>query len=1295
MSGDYSRVRFDPRIDIAGVQMQQGRVQLDSDWNEWMAVQDRRMRAESVDTFGVHPMPGITGVAVVSPQTPDAFKIGVAIGPGLYGEYFDDINLSNCTLSRTDATINFDWGSGSPDPLIGADTFSVRWSGSVLAPSTGNYTFHTVSDDGVRLWVNNQLLIDNWTDHAATENSGGITLTAGQKYNIKLEYYENGGAAVIKLLWTPPQQAKQTIPQTQLYPPSISIGIGRMYVDGLLAENHGGGAAEFDSVLAEIRGKDALAFDNQPYYRNPILPSGNGPHLAYLEVWQREVTYLQQPDLVEIAVGVDTTTRLQTVWQIRMLANVDIADCSTPDDSVPKWQDLTRPSSGRMSVKAVPAAPDLGPCELPPGGGYRGLENQLYRIEIHEGGGLGTAKFKWSRNNASVESNVVEIVSQSATSTELKLASLGRDAVLRFNTGDWVEILDDRRELDGEGGNPGMRRGEMRKITVDDTKRTISFSPALPADLIPAGGNDTLISRHTRVKLWDQKGNDLDAQPTPGLIPVPTAGTWVELESGIQVQFSIDAVGGEFHSGDYWVSAARTANTTVEEYTAMPPRGIHRHYARLSIVTLPGDATDCRIMWPPECGGCCTVNVAPGESIQAAIDSLPVEGGCVCLKTGVHKISQTIQILSSRIILHGESPGTIVRSEGLPTSLQIGSPDIPVSDIIVEDICFEALSARGAEVNYLSYAAKWEIGAMLDLQSCTRVRVEHCALVVASLHGTAPSVVGINLNGVTEVELIANRLNNFLVGILSRDYQVGLHIAENTLSGITGAFLDQKAAGSMGHYGIRINTDYTNGCRIENNSISDFWTGIYLGPQATGSLIANNRINRSSGNTNEKPPTDAATTRTYLDGRLYAIDVIAAQCDLRDNYIDLLSAAYGAIRVSGPHTTIAANTITATTQENALTVPAGIYCLADAKRGYRADCTVVRDNQLQGPQSGIVVSGIAEPVVSDNHIDGGGQGWYGIWVDDCTDGRIENNNLREIFFAVHLSQGERNRIKGNGIDLAGTGITSMQEANLEITGNSLQSCVLFGIGLIVRGNTALLQNRVLNCGYASALSIGLGICVFAEELWAPSGAHLRIDDCEVIDIGISADGKQYTSGNAIGICGWIPACQINGNRVGYTQPNTLDQKFVQKQEHRTLLLTGPLALNLPTGKENISTMFGSAQVSDNHFRGPGLTMLVEFKRFQFKFSNNINLELRFENVTFNNNICDHLNSKPSERGASVTLWGGHLIVMGNHVRASDSNVNSILSDGIKIVLMGNITTGNYINSGTVTPQPATNFNVQI
>ena len=140
-------------------------------------------------------------------------------GTGLRGEYYDTIDFTALKLTRTDATVDFDWGSGAPDPSMGADTFSVRWTGQVEAPVSGSYTFYTTSDDGIRLWVNGQQLINNWTDHPPTENSGTITLTGGQKYDLKLEFYENGGGAVAKLAWAYPGQSKQIIPQSRLYPP--------------------------------------------------------------------------------------------------------------------------------------------------------------------------------------------------------------------------------------------------------------------------------------------------------------------------------------------------------------------------------------------------------------------------------------------------------------------------------------------------------------------------------------------------------------------------------------------------------------------------------------------------------------------------------------------------------------------------------------------------------------------------------------------------------------------------------------------------------------------------------------------------------------------------------------------------------------------------------------------------------------------------------------------------------------------------------------------------------------------
>src|SRR5262249_7021949 len=136
----------------------------------------------------------------------------------LLAEYYDTMDLSGPALVRTDATVNFDWGYGSPDPSIGADTFSARWTGSVLAQDSETYTFTTVSDDGVRLWGNGQLLIDHLNDHSPTEDSGTIALTAGQSYSLKMEYYENGGGAVAKLLWSSASQAKEPIPGNQLFP---------------------------------------------------------------------------------------------------------------------------------------------------------------------------------------------------------------------------------------------------------------------------------------------------------------------------------------------------------------------------------------------------------------------------------------------------------------------------------------------------------------------------------------------------------------------------------------------------------------------------------------------------------------------------------------------------------------------------------------------------------------------------------------------------------------------------------------------------------------------------------------------------------------------------------------------------------------------------------------------------------------------------------------------------------------------------------------------------------------------
>ena len=529
MSSDISRQRFNPRNNFSSVLMQQGRVQLDADWNEWNEILDRRWRSETID---------IIGRGVVPLETPNGFEIQI---------------------------------------------------------------------------------------------SGG----------------------------------------------TLTIGRGRIYVDGLQAENHGGGALEFDPVLGESRGVDPVPYDEQPYFPNATpLPEAGGPFLVYLDVWERELTAIEDPDLREVALGgPDTTTRLQTAWQVRLLADRGSnLTCSTPDEQIEGWLDIIRPSGGRLTTAAVGVATEDNPCLVPPSGGYRGLENRTYRVEIHDAGGAGAATFKWSRDNASVATNISRIEG----GTVLTVDRAVWDSVRRFSPGQWVEITDDWRELSGAPG-------EIRRIaTVVDASRTITLDDPLTAGLFPVNGqNLTDPDRHTRIKRWDQAGLvrdsagatyiDLDAPGSTGLIPIPPAGTSLILEDGVQVTFTVATGGGEFRAGDYWVFAARTADASVEVLDEAPPRGVHHHYCRLAVVTFPNSVTDCRVFWPPSFGGegesCdCTLCVTAAEhnqgtfTIYQAVNQLRTTGGTICLGPGVYNLAQTPVHLDDAfaVRIRGQGAATII-----------------------------------------------------------------------------------------------------------------------------------------------------------------------------------------------------------------------------------------------------------------------------------------------------------------------------------------------------------------------------------------------------------------------------------------------------------------------------------------------------------------------------------------------------------------------------------------------------------------------------------------------------------
>jgi hypothetical protein len=441
---------------------------------------------------------------------------------------------------------------------------------------------------------------------------------------------------------------------------ALSIGIGRCYVDGLLAENRGTGTRRFEEVWGEPVGSDPTPYDGQPYFRPaPNPPASAGPHLVYLDVWQREVTAAEDQALVEPAVGIDTATRLQTVWAVRVLEDVGAGvTCASDWSGVAGWVAATQPSAARLTTAAVGVAQPADPCLVEPTGGYRGVENRLYRVEIHDDGRDPAlpASFKWSRDDGAVAVPVLSIDQSVPASPRVRVQRIGRDSVLRFRDGDWIELLDDEREF---AGRPGVT-ARIAPNGVDAQANQLTLDAPL-ADTID-------LTRNPRARRWDQRAG-VNAR---GVIEIGATPAQFDLEDGVRVTFDLDGQGG-FRVGDYWAFAARTADASVEILSAAPPRGIRHHYCRLAMLE-SGQVSDCRELYPPEVPeaheGCdCDVCVTPEShangtlTIQAAIDRVARPGGKVCLAAGAYRLDQPLRISRARsLTLVGKGRRTMLES---------------------------------------------------------------------------------------------------------------------------------------------------------------------------------------------------------------------------------------------------------------------------------------------------------------------------------------------------------------------------------------------------------------------------------------------------------------------------------------------------------------------------------------------------------------------------------------------------------------------------------------------------------
>lgn len=393
------------------------------------------------------------------------------------------------------------------------------------------------------------------------------------------------------------------------------IGEGRYYVDGLLVEN-----------------AETCAFTAQPEWPGAVKLTAGHSYLAYLDVWERHVTWIEDDGIREVALGgPDTATRVKTTWQVKV---IDAGGPPKGGEAPPKDEDtkkkiaaleakleelvkaldaerdaaaqaalkkqitalerelrklkeslgavdpppppaapagtcgeLLKPlrdwKSGRMRARLEPSEVEETPCVLPPESRYRGLENHLYRIEVHDSGDTSVAgaapTFKWSRENGSVAARWLGV-----TGATVRLSS-----TRGFSVDDWVEFSSEDDELLGSPGS------FARVLSVDGDVLTVQPAPAWNPN-----------AANPRARRWDQRAND-ELALVNGAVPLTAPSGeegWIEIEDGIEVQFE----NGQYRSGDYWLLTARVLTGQIDwpvnasgSAMWMAPDGITHHYAEL------------------------------------------------------------------------------------------------------------------------------------------------------------------------------------------------------------------------------------------------------------------------------------------------------------------------------------------------------------------------------------------------------------------------------------------------------------------------------------------------------------------------------------------------------------------------------------------------------------------------------------------------------------------------------------------------------------------------------------------
>lgn len=351
------------------------------------------------------------------------------------------------------------------------------------------------------------------------------------------------------------------------------ISKGRYYVGGVLCEND-----------------NYALYSEQANYAPDVLQKLKPPFLFYLDVWERHLTYVEDQQIREVALGgADTASRAKVEWQVKFWPQSEDERDKPPNkltrDDVLKdwksWAERFQPAHRGLLKAKVKGGEGTGePCIISPDARYRGAENQLYRVEIHKPGAAETATFKWSRENGSVVFPIVRAGGASVT-----LANLGRDPRLGLKVNDWVEFVDDELALN----NSAKKLFQVAEIEPIDFTVTLRVGDG---EAVPTYDEKSTI--HPLLRRWDHKGEARKESKegaqgnllNDGAVVV-SEEKWLTLEDGLQIQFQKD---GNYQTGDYWLIPARTATGDIEwrqeggNPAALPPQGVRHYFAPLAIV---------------------------------------------------------------------------------------------------------------------------------------------------------------------------------------------------------------------------------------------------------------------------------------------------------------------------------------------------------------------------------------------------------------------------------------------------------------------------------------------------------------------------------------------------------------------------------------------------------------------------------------------------------------------------------------------------------------------------------------